>query len=179
METLPEVKMLNVAKELKGMEVLAPVTGEKLGEAMDALIHPTEGRLIGIMLSAPDGEVRTLGATDLEIRDGTIAAAEGALLHRSMSGVTTEDVYASADVLGALVITDRGWLLGRVSEIYISVATQRAYYHVVKSEWQRIMGGGFFMAGDVPRSYFHRNSRLIVPADTQDRCATKSLAETA
>lgn len=177
MDTLSEEKTLDVAKELKGVEILAPVTGEKLGDAMDALIHPTEGRFIGIVLRDPNDEIWTLAATDSEIRDGIIRAREDALLQIGEGGVMTGDVYASEDVLGALVITDQGSLLGHVSEVHVTTETKRVYYRVVKSELQRLMGGGFFMAGDVPHSYFHHDTRLIVPADTQARYSGKSFAE--
>ena len=36
MGPLSEVNTLNVVREIKGMEIRAPVTGERLGEATDA-----------------------------------------------------------------------------------------------------------------------------------------------
>ena len=177
MGPLSEVNTLNVARELKGMEILSPVTGEKIGEATDALIHPTEGRFIGIVLRTPGGETMTLAATDSEIRGGLIRAGKDALLQSGEGGRMTEGAYRSRDVIGAFVITDKGKLLGRVSEVHVSTETQRTYYRVARSDLQRMMGGGFFMPGDVPHSYFHRNCRLIVPADAQDRYATKSPAD--
>jgi sporulation protein YlmC with PRC-barrel domain len=179
MQTLPGVKILNVARELIGMVALAPATGVKLGEVRDALIHPTKGKLIGIEIRTPENEVRTLAATGLTIEEGTVIVQEDESSLTSEGGVTAVDVYASRGIIGAFVITDRGGLLGRVGEVHITVETRRVYYRVVKSGWQRMLGGGFFMAGNVPHSYFHSNTRLIVPADTKERYAVKSLAETA
>lgn len=179
METLHEVKTLNVARGLKGLAVVEAATGDKLGEATCALIHPTAGRLVAITLRTPQREVRTLAASDLTIEEGAIRAAADSLAQDRETALRAEGSLASQDIVGALVVTDRGTLLGRVSEVHVAIETRRIYYRVAKSEWQRLMGGGFFMAGDVPRAYFHRNRRLIVPADAQGRYAEKPLAETA
>jgi sporulation protein YlmC with PRC-barrel domain len=179
METLHEVKTLNVARGLKGMAVVDATSGEKLGEAICALIHPTAGRLVAITLLTPQREVRTLAAADLTIEGETIRAAADSLAQDRETALRAEGTFASQDIVGALVITERGALLGRVSEVHVAIETRRVYYRVVKSEWQRLMSGGFFLAGDVPRSYFHRNRRLIVPADAQGKEAEKPLAETA
>jgi len=179
METLHEDKTLNVGRELKGMPVLATFTGEKIGEVIRAHIHPTEGRLVAIIVHTLKGETRTLAGTDLSFEEGAVRAVEGALRQSDEGHLKAEGHFTPEEITGALVITDRGCLLGRVSEVHMSVEARRIYYRVVKSEWQRLMGGGFFLPGDVPRSYFHGNRRLIVPADAEGRYAAKPLAETA
>ena len=62
-----EVRTLNVAKDLRGMSLLAVDTGEKLGEVRDVIIQPVEGRVTGLV-------VRTLDNDELRLRinDATI-----------------------------------------------------------------------------------------------------------
>jgi sporulation protein YlmC with PRC-barrel domain len=179
METLHEDKRLNVGRELKGVPVLATHTDEKLGEVVEARIDPTAGRLVALVIHTSESETRALSGTDLSFEEGAVRVAERALLQTDGNQLKAEAYFTPEEMNGALVITDRGRLLGRVSEVHMAVETRRIYYRVVKSEWQRLMGGGGFLPGDVPRSYFHGNRRLIVPADAEGRYAAKPLAETA
>ncbi|HEY8460315.1 MAG TPA: PRC-barrel domain-containing protein, partial [Blastocatellia bacterium] len=55
------IRTLNVAKDLRGMPLLAVDTGAKLGEIRDAIIQPVEGRVIGLV-------VRTLDDDELRLR---------------------------------------------------------------------------------------------------------------
>jgi hypothetical protein len=179
MDTWREIKTINVAQGLKGMAVRAPLTDEMLGVVQQALIHPTAGELVVIIIRTPELDVCTITSTDLTIADKALRAAADALLSGREANLIAEGFFTPEDLLEALVVTDHGNLLGRVCEVHFSVETRRVYYWVVKSEWQRLLGGGFFMAGDVPHSYFPHNHRLIVPADTEGRNGGKPRAETA
>lgn len=74
-----EARNLNVAKELHGMTVLNAGSGEKLGEVTDALIHATQGRMIGIALRTPEGEMRDRHPRTLHRRRRGHGGQRGAL----------------------------------------------------------------------------------------------------
>src|SRR5262249_16632799 len=86
-------------------------------------------------------------------------------------------VRALDEVLGSNVVTEEGALLGRISEIYIHAHKPRVIYRVTESKIQKLFGRGFFLPGDVARSYAPDGPRIIVPADTEDRYAASSLGE--
>ncbi len=176
-----ESRNLNVAKELKGMTVLNAGSGEKLGEVTDALINltqgPTQGQMIGIALRTPEGEMRALATRDFFIGvDAVMAAKEARFETLGQSEALTGGVPAH-ELVGANIVTEDGKLLGRISEVYISTEQSQAVYHVAESTLQRFFGGGFYIAGNVPRAYSPDGVRMIVPDDTENSRAVESLAE--
>jgi len=176
-----ESRNLNVAKELHGMTVLNAGSGEKLGEVTDALINltqgPTQGQMIGIALRTPEGEMRALATRDFFIGvDAVMAAKEARFETLGQSEALTGGVPAH-ELVGANIVTEDGKLLGRVSEVYISTEQPQAVYHVAESTLQRFFGGGFYIAGNVPRAYSPDGVRMIVPDDTENSRAVASLAE--
>lgn len=176
-----EARHLNAAKELKGMTVLNAGSGEKLGEVTDALINlaqgPTQGQMIGIALRTPEGEMRALASRDFFIGvDAVMAAKEARLETLGQSEALTGGVPAH-ELVGINIVTEDGKLLGRVSEVYISTGQSQAVYHVAESTLQRFFGGGFYIAGNVPRAYSPDGVRMIVPDDTENSRAIASLAE--
>ncbi|HEY9434433.1 MAG TPA: PRC-barrel domain-containing protein, partial [Blastocatellia bacterium] len=62
-----EVRTLNVARDLRGMSLLAVDTGAKLGEIRDAIIQPTEGRVMGVVVRTPDDDELRLRIGDIII----------------------------------------------------------------------------------------------------------------
>ncbi len=175
---MSETRTLNVAQQLKGMAVLVTTTGERLGEVTDAIIHPTEGRMLGITVRTSGGEERALATRDFFIGPDAVMAS-GAVLAETEDGggALAGGVPACRELLGTNVVTEDGKLLGRVSEVHISVEPPRVIYRVAESTLQRFFGGGFFIAADVPRTYSPDGVRLIVPTETEDRYAISSLAE--
>ena len=168
---------MNVAKELHGMTVLNAGSGEKLGEVTDALIHATQGRMIGIALRTPEGEMRALATRDFFIGvDAVMAAIEARFETLGQSEALTGGVPAH-ELVGANIVTEDGKLLGRVSEVYISTEQHQAVYHVAESTLQRFFGGGFYIAGNVPRAYSPDGVRMIVPDGTENSRAVEPLAE--
>jgi len=173
-----EIRTLNVAKDLRGMPLLAADTGAKLGEISDAVIHPTEGRVMGVV-------VRTLDGDDLRIRLGDIIIGEDAVMTSGEAFERAGDYAremaagfrAVDEMIGSNVVTEEGVLLGRISEVYIRVDKPQAVYRIIESRLQKFFGGGFFLAGDVARSFAPDATRMIVPADTEQRYAASSLSE--
>jgi len=173
-----EIRALNVAKDFRGMPLLAADTGSKLGEVRDAIIQPTEGRVMGIV-------VRTLDGNDLRLRRSDIIIGQDAVMTSGESFEHAGDranemaggIRAVDEAIGSNVVTEDGNLLGRISEVYIRVDKPQAVYRVAESTLQKFFGGGFFLAGDAPLSYAPDGTRMIVPADTEERYAASSLAE--
>ena len=173
-----EIRTLNVAKDLRGMSLLAVDTGSKLGEIRDAIIQPTEGRVMGAV-------VRTLDDDELRLRIGDIIIGQDAVMtswesfeHAGARAIEMAGgVRAIDEMVGSNVVTEDGELLGRISEIYIRVDKPQAVYRVTESRIQKLFGGGFFLPGDAARSYSPDGARMIVPADTEGRYAASSLAD--
>ena len=173
-----EVRTLNVARDLRGMSLLAVDTGAKLGEIRDAIIQPTEGRVMGVVVRTPDD-------TELRLRISEIIIGQHAVMTSWESFERAGDravemasgVRALDEMIGSKVVTEEGDLLGRISEIYIRVDKPQAVYRVTESRIQKLFGGGFFLPGDAARSYARDGARMIVPADTEERYAASSLAD--
>jgi sporulation protein YlmC with PRC-barrel domain len=172
-----EARNLNVTKDLKGMIVLNTATGEKLGEVTDAIIHPTEGRMIGIALRTPEGEIRALPAENLLIGVHAVMVAKEARFEMPGHSDKLTGGVPAHDLVGTNVVTGDGKLLGRVSEVYISTEQPKVFYHIAESALQRFFGGGFYIAGNLPRAYSPDGMRMIVPDDTENSYAVPSLAE--
>jgi sporulation protein YlmC with PRC-barrel domain len=174
---MSESKAMSVTKELKGRSILNSGTGERLGEVEDVFIHPTEGRVLGISLRAPDGRAQGFGVRDFLIGpDAVMVSGDARPELPGESGALAEGVTVR-ELTGTNVVSADGRLLGRVSDVYISLDQPRAAYHVAHSTLQRFFGGGFYLAGDVPRAYAPDGARLIVPEDAEHRFAASSLGE--
>lgn len=175
---MSEIKTLNVASDLKGMTVLTADSGEKLGEVLDALIHPVEGTVLGIVLRTADGERRVIPTQNFSIGVDAVMAVRGSVAQtNNTTGAIGGGVEAVGELVGTNVITEDGKLLGRVREVHILAGHPQAIYRVAETTLQRFFGGGFYLAGNVPRSYSTDGVRMIVPADTEERYAVSSLAE--
>jgi sporulation protein YlmC with PRC-barrel domain len=170
-------KAMSVAKELKKMSVINGGTGEKLGEVEDVLIHPTEGRVLGVSLRAPDGQARAISVRDFFIGPDAVMATGDARLEPPDQSGTLADGVPARELLGTNVVSADGKLLGQVSDVFISLDQPRAAYQVANSTLQRFFGGGFYLAGDVPRAYAPDGARMIVPEDVEHRFAVSSLGE--
>lgn len=173
-----EIRTLNVAKDFRGMILLAADTGAKLGEVRDAIIQPTEGRVMGVVARTPGGEEIKLRVSDFFIgQDAVMTSREAFERAGEHAGELAGGIRAVDEMVGSNVMTEDGRLLGRISDVYIRADQPRAIYRVAESTLQKFFGGGFFLPGNVPHSYAPDGSRIIVPADTENRYATSSLIE--
>jgi sporulation protein YlmC with PRC-barrel domain len=164
--------------DLKGMSILAADSGERLGEVTDAIIHPTKGRLLGIALKTTAGERRVLGVQEIRIGEDAIMAAPGTRPHAVDDVEELRDGISTVDnIIGANVVTAAGKLIGRISNVYVSIDRPRTAYRIAESTLQRWFGGGFFIAGDVPSGYATDRPRFIVPEDVEERCGADSITE--
>ena len=147
------------------MPVCATGSSQAIGDITDALIQPTEGRLLGLALRMENGAERVVPARRLEV------GAECISIIRGEEGTTWREdgsatgVRALRDLRGANVITDEGELLGHVREIQVSPSDGRVAYGIAEMPLlQRIFRRGFVIEGSVARSYSRAGSRLIVHA---------------
>ena len=172
-----EKRMLSVDKDLKGMSVLKVDTGRKLGEATDAVVHPLEGKMLGVIVRLPEGGDRILLAADLLIGVDAIMADARARFEEIPSDRLERGVPALGSVVGTHLVTEEGRLVGRVSEVHVSTERPYVVYRVVESTLQKFFGGGFYMPADVVRAYSQDGVRMIVPMDVEDRYAASSLED--
>jgi len=173
-----EIRALNVAKDFRGMPLLAADTGAKLGEVYDAILQPTEGRVMGVVVRTLDGDDLRLRISDIIIgQDAVMTSGESFEHAGDHAGEMAGGIRAVDEMIGSNVVTEDGNLLGRISEVYIRVDKPQAVYRVAESTLQKFFGGGFFLPGDAARSYAPDGTRMIVPADTEERYAASSLAE--
>jgi uncharacterized protein YrrD len=169
---------LNVAKDLRGMPLLAVDTGAKLGEIRDAIIRPAEGRVIGVIVRTLDNGELWLRVDDITIGPDAVMTSWESFEHAGdRFSQLADGVRAVDELVGSNVVTENGDLLGRISDIYIRADKTQTVYRITESKIQRFFGGGFFLPGDVTRSYAPDGARIIVPADTENRYATSSLAD--
>ena len=173
-----EIRTLNVAKDLRGMSLLAVDTGAKLGEIRDVIIQPTEGRVMGVVVRTLDNDELRLRISDIIIGQDAVMTSWESFEHAgNRASEMSGGARALEEMIGSNVVTEDGDLLGRISEIYIRVDKPQTVYRVTESKIQKIFGGGFFLPGDATRSYAPDGARIIVPADTEERYAASSLAD--
>jgi sporulation protein YlmC with PRC-barrel domain len=175
---MESTRYMNVEKELKGMTVLRIATVDRMGEGSDTILHPIEGRVVGILVSTDEGRERVLATQDFFIGKDAVMTKAGARFVDERSGQAMQaGVPAIGEIIGTNVVTDDGNLLGRVSEVHISLDIPCAVYCVAESTLQRFLGNGFYIAGDLPIAYSEDGVRLIVPADTEERYAVMTVNE--
>lgn len=172
-----EKRTLNVEKDLKGMAVLKVDTGGKLGCVSDAVIHPVEGKVLGIIVHTREDGDRILLSSHFFIGTDAVMADAKARFEDLPSDKLDRGVPGLGAVVGTNLVTEGGRLVGRVSEVYVSTERPVAVYRVVGSTLQKFFGGGFFIPADVAQAYSPGGVRMIVPADLEDRYAAPSLED--
>jgi sporulation protein YlmC with PRC-barrel domain len=173
---MQEKRILNVEKDLKGMTVLK-TDGRKMGEVLDAVIHPVEGKMLGIIIHTPEDRNHILISSNFFIGPDAIMADAKARFEEIPSNNLTGGVPALGAVVGTNLITEEGKLIGRVNEIHISTKKPYVVYRIVESTLQKFLGGGFFIPADVVRAYSDDGVRMIVPSDLEDRYAAPTLED--
>ena len=177
-KNVKDIRTMNVEKELKGMTVLRSDTGDKMGEVSDVIVHPVEGKVMGLIVRTDQGQERALATRDFFIgKDAVMAEAGARFIEEGAEDRLEGGVPAMGEIVGTNVVTDEGKLLGRVSEVHISLEAPRTVYRVTESTLQQFMGGGFYIAGDLPSAYSRDGVRMIVPAGTDERHAVVIIDE--
>lgn len=157
--------------DLRSHPVVDMSTGEDIAEVRDVVFDVAAGRITGFTLNKrgglfsgrlravlPTGEVHSVGT------DAVMVASSDALISR---GDAPDDLTGSSkndDVIGNIVVTESGRVLGNVRDVVLTGGGQPA---VVGFE----IDGGNFGAGLVPmdRQRGVSGTALIVPDDYEQR----------
>jgi sporulation protein YlmC with PRC-barrel domain len=169
---------LDVEGQFRGIPVISSEGGDKLGEVLDVIVHPADGAVLGLIVRNPEGGNRVLSTTDFFIGTDAVMVTRGAQFSgEDIVKTMSEGLYALRDIVGTNVISENGKLLGRVSEVHLLVTAPMVIYRIAGSRMQRLFGKGFFIPGDLPLSFSHDRTRMVVPASTEDRFADLSLIQ--
>jgi len=176
---MKEVGAVNINTQLEGAVVLDANTASKLGNVTDVLINLDKGVAMALLFRTSSGAQYALAPKDVHIHteaNAVIAFGEPVTDPAELRKMLEKGVQAQDELVDSAVVTKDGRLLGRLSGVFLQTETMRAIYHITSSEWQRLFGGGFYLAGNVPCAYSRAGARLIAPADTR-RHVFRSLAE--
>lgn len=161
------------ASDVVGVCVHNSATSEKLGEVTDALVHPTEGRLLGFSFRTALGDEQFLSADDCELKDSLLlapAVRDSPRTRKQLAG----GIGAARSLKGVSVVTDAGDLVGRVEEIRINRDCRKVEFEIARDGWRGLFGDALILAGDTPHAYSPEGRRLIVPAA---KCASDKFAQ--
>lgn len=173
-------RTVSVSTGLRGMPVIATDTGDSLGEVLDAVLQPTTGLLTALIVRTDDGDVGALPGAAAELGRDRVLTDSGALLPRPLvRAVLREGVPAVGCLVGALLVTEDGRLVGHVADVYVAADGSGAVYRIARSPLDRVLGRGLFLPAKAARSYSPEGSRLIVPADVEARHGHRKLSEVA
>ncbi len=174
-----EVNAFNINTRLKGMIVLDAITAWKRGYGADIVINPDSGTVMALLFHTSSGDERAIAPEDFLIHkeaNAVIIFGEPVTEEAELGKMTEKGIRALGEMVDSEVVTKDGRLLGRVSEVFLQTDPMEVIYHITSSIWQRLFGGGFYLAGNAPCAYSRAGARLIAPADTR-RYVFRSLAE--
>jgi sporulation protein YlmC with PRC-barrel domain len=162
---MKQVSIPNTVSQLMMMPVVLPETCETVGRISDVTIHPTEGRVLGLILQSSEGMTYAIAADDFFIfnQNKTVVVLESALTdepdvwERMASGISV-----CRKAIGASIVTENGEFIGYVSDVIIGEEPLRVVYQVFESYWQKYFGRGFYIPADLPFAWSPDGSRFIV-----------------
>ncbi|MFN0085398.1 MAG: hypothetical protein ACKVX9_08420 [Blastocatellia bacterium] len=167
---MKNLKTLNIVTEVLGMPVLDPDTARLHGRVTEAIVHPTAGALLGLLLETPGGAERAVLSEDCFIF-GDVAAVltPGCLVTETarLADKLSAGVAVNRELLGAEVVTEAGEKLGHLTEAHIYEERLQVFYHIAQSRLQEFLGGGFFISGRLPLRWLREDAQLIVPAQQE------------
>jgi uncharacterized protein YrrD len=161
---------------IKGMPVLDAKIGDKIGIVSDLIIDPVEGKLLGIALTRPDKEIRSIKTGDLHIGDDAVMSIGSTPAALDYFGDFAGGI-AATEIMEAKLVSNDGKLIGKIQEIYLALYDLTIYYKVAESSFQQIFGKGFYLSAKAPLAYSRNDKRFIVPADIQKQHAKKNLSD--
>jgi sporulation protein YlmC with PRC-barrel domain len=155
--------------DLRRMSVLDTATGDKVGTVLDAVVHPTEGTLAGLMVSDVHGQPFVLGLDAFSIGPNAVMMPAGARREvPDTSEVMQRGVPAGKRVVGANLVTEDGRRIGEVRELILLVEKGWTILRVGGNLIQKLFGGGYYLRGDLPSAFATDGARLIVPSNTEE-----------
>lgn len=157
-------------RRLKGMPVFCVERGERLGTVREALLHPTEGRLAGIVVRTSPAGTRVVPEGEFFVgRDAVMVTGSESFGRRELRNLLLSRFDSVEGINGTDLLTSDGTLLGTVRDVYVESRGPRVVYRVAKGLWQRLFGGGIFVPGLVASVYSPDRRRLVAPVGTLQR----------
>ncbi|MBC8144674.1 MAG: PRC-barrel domain-containing protein [bacterium] len=162
--------------EIRQLSVLDSGTGDRLGSINDIVVHPTDGRLLGLIIRALDGEDSVIPLSAFRIGDNAVMAQPDPPLELLGSSELLKDgAFAAGALVGVNIVTEDGRLLGKIKDVIVLPELSIVAYKIAGSVLQKIFGGGFYIAGDLPIALSSDGVRMIVPSDTEEKHAAESV----
>lgn len=182
-------RMINFDKQLKGLSVLKAETAWKQGEIADVAIDPAHGTVSGLLLTTPENEELFLPVSDGIVYKETFLLNQSSVPRHLLPLASEESSDAHeclppmlrvmTDLLGASIVTEKGKLLGNITEVYLDPRDWQAFYRVTSSWWQRWLGKGIYLPANLPTRWSQTTGRLIVPADAKQHRTVRSQVKNA
>src|SRR5689334_7325843 len=94
-------RKLDVLKDLKEMAVINSSTGEKIGIVQDALVNPTQGRLLGLLYRDSGGQTYALSLQNLLIGRDAVMTGKDFLLETEGQSEMLHDSVTTEQLKGA------------------------------------------------------------------------------
>lgn len=170
--------VLNLVREIKGMPVVMLQRGWRLGLIVDAIVHPTEGYVMGFVLITTEGQEQVLRASDCFVyRDSNVVVVTPDAWEEMLDTQTplVSGVRVCEQLLDIEVVTNNGKSLGRIVEVYATEDELRTIYRVASYRLRFFVRGGVFLPGDLPLAWLEKGARLIVPADAMEHDSFSTL----
>lgn len=174
---MPKARVLNIADELCRLPVLDSESAQLYGRVVEAVIHPTKGMLLGLLLQSPGGAERAIAGDDCHIfsEAGAVLVSRQSVTDRQrLAHKLADGIAVCRDLLGANVVKEDGEPLGRVTDAFLHEEYHQIFYRISNPRLQEFWGGCFYIEGHVPLTWSSPDARLIVPEHTASIHATSS-----
>ncbi|HKX32776.1 MAG TPA: hypothetical protein VJ302_34130 [Blastocatellia bacterium] len=160
-----QVSFLSIDRQLKKMSVTLFETGRRIGQAVDAVIHPTGGMILGLIVQTDDRLLRAVAAADFFIfnQPSVVVISEEALFDPFRSAEKLAGgLSVCRDIVGSGLVTDQGQYLGDVREVLMVEGRLRPVYRIAESIWQKAVGGGFYIPAELPYAWSRESACFLV-----------------
>lgn len=170
---MPDTTIISFDKQCKGLPVMNAETAWKVGTVADLAIDPIHGVVDGLLLTTSEQNELFLPVCEGIVFQETYLLNRAAVprdppaLHKEELQVNEdlpERIYASADLLGASVVTEQGQLLGNISEVCFDPMDWQVFYRVTNSWWERWRGSGAYVPASSTVRWSQTTGRLVVAA---------------
>jgi sporulation protein YlmC with PRC-barrel domain len=176
---------VSVTKKLRGASVLHYDSEEEIGRVVDVVVHPTEGRMLALLVATSEGARRVIRTNDCTLReDAVLAVPYSAVGGDTLRLTLASGVLAGKRLLGMEIVADRssnvayssgrGEYLGHIRDVLVVPSTGSVVYRVTDAPTG---SGEYFLAGSVPCCYSRLEEQVEVPRHTAARFAPASPLE--
>lgn len=157
-----------------GMPVLSRATGNKLGSVRDVCVDPVNGLLLGLAITAADGNPAILAYDDIYCfgRDAIMAETDDAARPQN-NDPNANLPQAREHLVGTKVISESGKLLGQIANVFVTLQPPPlVVYEIRSSILDKLLGREFFVLASAGHSLSDDAERLLVPEGTAETAAT-------